>query len=90
MKRLFTILCSLLVTFAFAYVTMAVEPKVQKAPPVKKQGKTAPKKQIKTEDNKNTDQQSTEQKEEKKETKDSKKGKKIEKKEEQKKSDDKK
>lgn len=95
MKRLLTIICSLLVVLAFASVTLATdisEKKVQKIPPNSKQGKQAPRERdanLKLTDTKaqNTDGKG---KEEKKETKDSKKGKKVEKKEEQKKSDDKK
>jgi hypothetical protein len=82
MKRLLTILCSLLVALAFTNVTLAVDSNIKKKdPPFTKQGNWVPK------DIKNTD---TQQKEEKKETKDAKKGKKIEKKEEQKKADEKK
>ena len=89
MKKLLTILCSLLVALAFVSVTSATDlkgTKVQKIPSSKKEN-LAPKLNRKITDTKAT---SEEQKEEKKETKDAKKGKKIEKKEEQKKADEKK
>jgi hypothetical protein len=90
MKKLLTILCSLLVALAFVSVTSAADvkgTKVQNIPPNSKKGNPAPKLNTKVTDTKATTE---EQKEEKKETKDAKKGKKVEKKEEQIKADEKK
>lgn len=89
MKRLTALLCSLLVTVAFATVCLAEDPKVPKAPP-KSKPKTAPAvpHDMKGEGSKKATAAKTE--EQNKNSTDPNKGKKVEKKEEPKKGDGKK